>query len=170
MELGIRDSMPFDQYLKMENGTDFARNTEFFMMGRAPFSLTGDLDRIFPKYSAKRLVKMPCSPEFLRSWHNHFDNYGNYMPGFCGGITLGDSRWLDELLISGIELDELPVLKFLIENDMDGLVRFAGEYGYEVSEVGYYSKCHLCADLRKFLVEKDHFRELEPKAFYSNLL
>lgn len=169
-DLGIRDSLPFDRYLELENRTDFARNTEFFMMGRAPFSLTGSLEGIFPKYPAGRLAKLPCSPEFLRSWHNHFDNYGNFIPGFCGGITLGDIRQLDELQANGIDLEVFPVLKFLIREDLEGLLQFAKDYGYRVSEEGYYSKCHLCTDLRKFLVEKDDFRELEPKAFYSNLL
>jgi hypothetical protein len=169
-DLGIRNSLPFDRYLELENRTDFARNTEFFMMGRAPFSLTGSLEGIFPKYPAGRLAKLPCSPEFLRNWHNHFDNYGNFIPGFCGGITLGDTRHLDELLEKGIDLEKFPVLKFLILGDMKGLLNFAKDYGYRISEEGYYSKCHLCTDLRKFLVEKDDFRELEPKAFYSNLL
>ena len=169
MELGIRDSIPFDRYLEMEQETDFARNAEFFMMGRAPFSLIGSLDGIFPKYTADRLARLPCSPEFLRSWHNHFDNYGNYMPGFCGGITLGDTRELDALLKYGIDLENYPILQFLIGDDMAGLVQFARDFGYEVSEAGYYSKCHLCTDLRRFLVGKDEFKELEPKAFYSNL-
>jgi hypothetical protein len=169
-DLGIRDSLPFDAYLKLENRTDFARNTEFFMMGRAPFSLTGGLEGIFPKYLANRLAKLSCSPEFLRSWHNHFDNYGNFIPGFCGGITLGDTRQLDELLENGIDIEVFPVLKFLIREDMEGLLQFAKDYGYRISEEGYYSKCHLCTDLRKYLVEKDDFAELEPKAFYSNLL
>jgi hypothetical protein len=91
------------------------------------------------------------------------------MPGFCGGITLGDTRQLDELIECGIDLDKFPVLGFLVRKDFHGLLQFANDYGYEVSEAGYYSKCHLCADLRRYLVEKDDFRELEPKAFYANL-
>ena len=169
MEMGIRDSLPFDRYLEMGNRTGFARDTEFFMMGRAPFSLTGNLEGLFPKYPAGRLSVLPCRPKFLRSWHNHFDNYGNYMPGFCGGITLGDTRQMDKLLEYGIDLDKFPVLGFLVRKAFNGLVQFASDYGYEVSEAGYYSKCHLCTDLRRYLVDKDEFKELEPKAFYVNL-
>jgi hypothetical protein len=169
LEMGIRDTMPYDSYLELEKRTGSAMNTEFFMMGRAPFSLTGNLEGTFPRFPAGRLSGQSCSPEFLRSWHNHFDNYGNYMPGFCGGISLGDTRHLDEILECGIDLEKYPVLKFLILEDFHGLVQFAGDYGYQVNDAGYYSKCHLCADLRRFLVAKDDFAELEPKAFYSNL-
>ena len=33
----------------------------------------------------------------IRNWHNHFDNYSNYLPGFCGGISLDDCRDLESL-------------------------------------------------------------------------
>lgn len=106
----------------------------------------------------------------MRSWHNHFDNYGNYIPGYCGGITLGDCKELDDLLKIGIDLKEYPVLKFLINKDMQGLLQFAVDFGYSEDEAGYYSKCHLCVDLRKYLNTKNDFKELKPNAFYSNLL
>ena len=75
--MGIKDKVPFDIYLKIKESTNFAENTEFIIMGRAPYSL----------------VK-----EFSRSCHNHFDNYGSYIPGYYRGITLGDCRELDDLV------------------------------------------------------------------------
>ena len=111
----------------------------------------------------------PCSPPFLRNWHNHFDNYSNFIPGYCGGITLGDCRELDDLLKTGINLKEYPVLKYLISDDMRGLLQFALDSGYDENKDGYYSKCHLCVDIRKYLKTKDDFRELKPDAFYANL-
>jgi hypothetical protein len=167
--LGIKDRVPFAKYIEMENRNDFARNTEFFIMGRAPYELKGELDNLYPKYPCKLLAKMPCSPPFLRDWHNHFDNYGNYIPGFCGGITLGDCRELDDLLKYGIDLEKFPVLSYLIKEDMQGLLRFAAESGYQESEKGYYSKCHLCADIRKHLNARFEFKELKPDGFYANL-
>jgi len=166
---GIKDKVPFNKYLQLENRTDFARNTEFFIMGRAPFSLKNELDHLYPKYPANRLARMPCNPPFLRNWHNHFDNYGNYIPGYCGGITLGDCRKLDDLLKNDIDLEEYPVLKYLINDNLKGLVQFALDYGYYENEDGYYSKCHLCTDIRKYLNTRDDFKELKPDAFYSNL-
>lgn len=167
--LGIIDKVSFNKYLQLENRVDFARNTEFFIMGRAPYSLTNELANLYPKYPASSLVHMPCSPPFLRNWHNHFDNYGNFIPGFCGGITLGDCRELNDLLKNGIDLKEYPVLKYLIHDDLEGLLQFTVDRGYIVNEDGYYSKCHLCVDLRKYLNTKDGFKELKPDAFYSNL-
>jgi hypothetical protein len=167
--LGLREKVPFDTYLQLENRTDFARNTEFFIMGRAPYKLTEELVDLYPRYPASSLANTRCSPPFLRNWHNHFDNYGNYIPGFCGGITLGDCRNLNDVLKYGIDLKEYPVLKYLICEDMEGLLRFTVEKGYIVSEEGYYSKCHLCVDLRRYLNIVDEFRELKPDAFYANL-
>lgn len=168
--LGLKDRVSFEKYLQMENWSDFARNTEFFIMGRAPYSLTSELADLYPRYPANSLVQMPCVPEFLRSWHNHFDNYGNFIPGFCGGITLGDCRELNDLLKYGIDLEEYPILKYLIHDDMNGLLQFTVDRGYTADEAGYYSKCHLCVDLRKYLHAEDGFKELKPDAFYSNLL
>jgi hypothetical protein len=167
--LGINERVPFDKYLQLENRTDFARNTEFFIMGRAPYGLTCELADLYPKYPAGRLIHTPCNPPFLREWHNHFDNYGNLIPGFCGGITLGDCRELNDLLKNGIDLEQYPVLGYLIQDDMKGLLQFTVDRGYIVEEDGYYSKCHLCVDLRKHLNAVDGFRELKPDAFYSNL-
>ncbi len=168
--LGIHEKVPFDKYLQLENRIDFARNTEFFIMGRAPYRLTDELANLYPRYTAASLVNMPCSPPFLRDWHNHFDNYGNFIPGFCGGITLGDCRELNGLLNGGIELEEYPVLAYLIRDDMGGLLQFTLDRGYRVNDDGYYSKCHLCVDLRKHLNAVDDFKELKPEMFYANLI
>ena len=167
--LGIKDRVSFERYLEMEGRTDFTRHTEFFIMGRAPYSLTDELSNLYPRYPAGELVYTPCSPPFLRNWHNHFDNYGNFIPGFCGGISLGDCRELDNLLRDGIELRDYPVLRFLVRDDMKGLLQYTVEHGYVVHDEGYYSKCHLCVDLRRHLNSMGGFRELKPDAFYLNL-
>ena len=52
---------------------------------------------------------------------------------------------------------------------MHGLLQFALDSGYDENKDGYYSKCHLCVDIRKYLKTKDNFRELKPDAFYANL-
>jgi len=105
----------------------------------------------------------------LRNWHNHFDNYGNYLPGYCGGISLGNWRNLNELLEEGVNLHRHPILGFLINQDFKGLFRFAKDFGYQESKEGYVSKCHLCVDIRKHLLTKQEFEELKPKEFYFYL-
>jgi hypothetical protein len=36
-------------------------------------------------------------------------------------------------------------------------------------EVGYFSKCHFCLDIRKHLIMVDSFEELAPRQFYKIL-
>jgi hypothetical protein len=123
----------------------------------------------YPAYSARRLFGQPCRPEFLRGWHNHFDNYGNLVAGYCGGVSLGSWFDLDATLAGGIDMDERPVLGYLVAEDVEGLLHFAEQYGYEESAGGYLSKCDLCLDLRTYLAARDGFRELAPRAFYAHL-
>jgi hypothetical protein len=134
-------------------------------MGRAVYKL----GEYYPKYPARFFLNQPCQPPFIRNWHNHFDNYGNFLPGYCGGISLGDWRNLDEILFEGIDLSSRPILNFLVLQDFEGLFNFAKEYGYEEIKEGYISKCHLCLDIRKFLLDKGEFEELSPREFYCYL-
>jgi organic radical activating enzyme len=92
----------------------------------------------------------------------------NYLPGYCGGISLGDCRNLDLICKEGIDVDNHPILKFLIGADFEGLLKFAQNFGYNEKLEGYVSKCHLCLDIRRYLA-KEGFAELEPKEFYSHL-
>ncbi len=168
-EWRIKDKVPFEDYLKIEKKEDFLRNVEFFIMGRSPYKLKDTLKELIPKHSAEYFFNEECITPFLRNWHNHFDNYGNYIPGFCGGISLGDCRELDKLLKEGIDTDQCPVLRFLMDEDLKGLYQFAKDLGYIESQNGYFSKCHLCMDIRRHLVLKGDFKELSPKEFYMHL-
>jgi hypothetical protein len=165
--LGIRDRLSIRQFLKLEEGGEFARNTEFFLNGRAPYGME-EFD-LFPKVPAGRFFTVPCTPPFLRSWHNHFDNYGNFVPGYCGGLSLGDCRRLDALLEEGIDLGSRPVLSYIVADDFEGLLTFAGQRGYVERPSGYLSKCHLCADVRRFLAREGDYPELRPRMFYDQL-
>jgi len=164
-ELGIKDRISLEDYVQLTGDRHFARRVEMFLQGRAACRLR----EYYPTYPASRFFDEPCLPSFLRNWHNHFDNYGNFVPGYCGGISLGSWLELDSLLDEGIDLEERPILKFLIAEDMQGLLDFARDLGYQESEEGYVSKCDLCLDLRKHLVSKGDFTELRPKAFYAHV-
>jgi hypothetical protein len=164
-QLDLRDKISIEDYLELTQTDYFAGQVELFFMGRATYQLRS----FYPTYPAHRFFDVPCQPPILREWHNHFDNYGNFMPGYCGGISLGSWLKLDELLEQGIDLDEHPVLKFLIFEDMRGLFHFAEDFGYQEREQGYLSKCDLCTDLRKYLVSIQDFAELQPKEFYTHL-
>lgn len=166
---GFRGRVSLEEYLTYENQDDVFRNVEFFVSGRAPYRLGDLLQRAYPRRRAEYFFTRPCETPFLRTWHNHFDNYGNFVPGFCGGISLGDCRHLSTLVQNGIDLEQFPILGFLVDDDMRGLFRYAQELGYTESEEGYFSKCHLCIDIRRHLARHGDFRELQPKAFYEHL-
>jgi len=165
--LGIKGRVSLDDFLKIEEGENFARNAEFFMTGRAAYKL--NFPHIFPKYPPNYFFKDKCRPPFLRNWHNHFDNYGNFVPGYCGGISLGDCRQLDQLLAEGINPKEYPILNCLANNDFASLLSLAKDLGYIENREGYLSKCHLCVDIRKYLASKNQFKELVPEEFYRHL-
>ena len=165
----IKGTVSFEDYLKFEKDKGFIGNVEFFIMGRAAYTLEGKFGQFFLRYDASYFFGQPCRPSFVRSWHNHFDNYGNYVPGYCGGISLGDCRDLDSLLKKGIETEEYPILDFLIDENLEGLFRFSKDLGYQERQEGYFSKCHLCMDIRKYLAAGGEFKELKPREFYLHL-
>ena len=164
-QLGIKDRIPLEDYVALTKGERLADQVELFLMGRAARQLRG----FYPAYPARRFFGAPCQPPFLRNWHNHFDNYGNFMPGYCGGISLGRWKDLDALERDGIDLDAHPILGFLIAEDVEGLLHFAEDLGYRESGEGYVSKCDLCLDLRRYLVAEGDFEELGPREFYRHL-
>jgi hypothetical protein len=164
-ELGIRERLSLPEYVARVGGERWASQVELFLMGRAARQLRA----FYPKHPARRFLGEPCRPSFLREWHNHFDNYGNLIPGYCGGISLGNWYELDALLEEGIDPQARPVLGYLAREDMRGLLRFAQDLGYEECDEGYLSKCDLCLDIRTYLVSKGDWAELQPSAFYEHL-
>ena len=97
------------------------------------------------------------------------DNYCNYIPGFCAGISLGDFRDYGELFDSGIDLKKKPVINALITN-LKELLDLGKQFGFVESIEGYISKCHLCTEIRKQIVSRtSEFVELSPAEFYKNI-
>lgn len=160
--LGIKGKVSLESW---QGGKVFPVNVEMFLMGRASYKLR----HMYPAYPAPYFFRERCITPFLRSWHNHFDNYGNFLPGYCGGISLGDCRRLAELLRAGVNLKDKPVLNFLVVDDFQGLYNYARDLGYKPEE-GYISKCHLCVDIRRFLSSVGKFPELQPREFYRFLV
>lgn len=168
-DAGIKGRLSLDQYLQLEGSLNFLMRTEFFMMGRAVYRMGNVFNQFYETHPASYFFYQPCDPPFLRHWHNHVDNYGNYLAGFCGGISLGDARYLDLLIDRGIELQNYPILRFIVENDFYGFYEYACQLGYQAPDWGYFSKCHLCLDLRRFLSLTHDYIELQPKVFYQQI-
>lgn len=161
--LGIRETLALEQYL--DRGGLALHYAELLLMGRACYSL----EHLFARYPAKAFFGESCLSELTRNWHVHVDNYFNYMTGYCGGISLGDARDLS-MLSQGIDLEERPIIRMLT-SDIRDLYAFAvKEFNYKDRERGYVSKCHLCMDIRKHIVQQtDEFTELKPRELYYRL-
>ena len=73
-------------------------------------------------------------------------------------------------IFQGIDLDNYPILNALSKN-IGELYRFAvDEYNYRELKNGYISKCHLCLDIRKHIVEEtDEYKELKPIEYYHHI-
>jgi hypothetical protein len=136
-------------------------------MGRAVYRLEGVLGELYGRRRAGDFFGGSCLRELTRPWHVHLDCRGNYVAGYCGGLSLGEAEDLEGIL-SGVDLEERPVLGALVK-DLRLLYELAVELGYREREGGYVSKCHLCLDLRRHLAETGQFRELSPREFYEHL-
>ncbi len=163
-KFNIKDTMSLKEFRRrMPNCLHYA---ELLPMGRASYALAG----LYKRYPADNFFGISCKEELTRDWHIHIDNYGNYMPGYCGGISLGDAKNLNALL-KGIDLGERPILGALV-SDLQKLYEIGvKKFSYKEQIEGYISKCHFCVDIRKHIVDQtDEFKELSPTEFYKNLI
>jgi len=68
----------------------------------------------------------------------------------CKDFYLGNASKVDIInLIESYDPFEIPEMKAIIENGMEGLVNWAKTKGVEPDQEGYYSICHMCTDIRK---------------------
>jgi hypothetical protein len=160
-ELGLKGTLPLRDYLKSYAGN--LSYVELLPMGRVCYALGG----LFLKYPAKQFFGISCREEMTRDWHIHIDNYHNYIPGFCSGLSLGDARDMKSIF-KGIDLKTRPILRALA-TDIKNIYDFGRrEFGYKEREDGYVSKCHLCFDIRKYIMSQTkEFKELSPRELYK---
>jgi hypothetical protein len=104
--------------------------------------------------------------ELLNTDHFHFDLFGNYIPGLCSGIAIYRDDMGHE-----ISAERYPLIHILFHEGIRGLYDLVySKYAFKPSH-GYMSKCHLCLDLRRYLVVDQGMThtELQPRAFYENV-
>ncbi|MFQ6126277.1 MAG: hypothetical protein ACE5R6_16960 [Candidatus Heimdallarchaeota archaeon] len=168
--LNIKQTLSFRDYLslmKKKNPLGLQYGLSYpsiFPMARVPYKL----GHLYRKYPPKTLFGESCIDELKRPWHIHIDNYGNYIPGYCAGISLGNATNLNS--INQINLEDYPILNALT-TDIEALYHIGiKEFEYEERSKGYISKCHLCVDIRKYITQKTtKLKELRPLEFYSHL-
>jgi hypothetical protein len=128
-----------------------------------------ELGHLRPGNRAEAFAGTDCSVDILYAHHSHLDLYGNYISGFCGGLTVGDWHDMPQLLIDFREGRYPPLIEILVERGPYGLFEFSqARHGYRPLPDGYAGKCHLCVDVRRHLVGTADFSELRPPGFYAN--
>jgi uncharacterized Fe-S cluster-containing radical SAM superfamily protein len=161
-ESGIKGNMKFDDSLKIIGEEKFLKFLRNYIVPKGKCLYT--LENWFVKFRAEKFKGANCIAEFLNPYHIHIDLYGNYITSFCSGITPGNFY---DVLDEGININD-KILNFLM-TDIYDLLLWAESYGYKRKE-GYINKCHLCLDIRKFLIKNGfNFESLKPEEFYSQL-
>ncbi len=112
-----------------------------------------------------------CKEALLRSKHVHIGPDQIIMPGTCAGIILGRAGNSQDIAGAWTELDnnwsKRQVIGTLATKGPVGLARKAEAFGFMLRET-YASKCHLCWEVRKFLLEKGQAsQELGPGWMYG---
>ena len=170
MQFGIEKTNPLGNYVSAfgtkDTGKLFWQGYGLISGGRAGY----ELGHLIPKKHPAAFENDRCSYELLHAHHSHFDLYGKFIPGFCGGISLGSWRDIPNLEdeVNGGTMP--PLIKILVKKGPFGLYELAArEYGYQSLPEGYAGKCHFCVDLRRHLLKKGGFDELSPIQFYEEL-
>jgi len=102
--------------------------------------------------------------ELAHTGHFHLDLFGNYVPGLCSGLAI-----CRDDLGKPLDAGKYPIITNLFEGGIGAFVSWAIEYyGYSIHRGSYPSKCHLCNDIRRFLVVEKGLRlhELQPVGYY----
>jgi hypothetical protein len=116
---------------------------------------------LLPARPVEEFADKPCRERLLRSKHVHVDPAGRVIPGTCAGIVLGTVE--PSMAASGdrsiatiwrrLDADhaDRPIVGRLAAGGPFALLPEARELGL-VPRDGYASKCHLCWDVRRWLV------------------
>ena len=132
-------------------------------LGRAP----NFLSQVYTPASSINLAtnRIGCN-ELMQTNHFHLDLYGNYIPGLCAGLAIRSQD-----LGKPLSETRYPIISRLFESGIGGLIDYARkEFGFSIGHE-YLSKCHLCQEIRKFLVVEKGYQsqELQPVEFYYHI-
>lgn len=139
------------------------------LTGRAALRLAD----YFPKQPAAAFAGDHCVKPVLHSKHVHIDPYGNIFPGTCGGIILGQATATRSVADVWEDLAQNwrahPVVGPVVTGGSYALMQHAERFGYRERLAGYANKCHLCMDVRQFLVDRNIYPEaVGPAECYAN--
>ena len=169
VHFGTEQPTPLEAYTQTygeeQTGRFFWQGYGLIAGGRSGYKLGHLVERLPPE----SFQGEHCRHEILYAHHSHLDLYGNFISGFCGGLSAGDwhhlPRVIDEFQCGSYP----PLIKMLIDDGPYGLFSFAKEkYAYRALFDGYAGKCHLCVDVRAHLASAGEYKELKPQEFYTS--
>lgn len=105
-----------------------------------------------------------CIQDYPTHTHFHVDRYGNFSFSHTQGVTIA----LEDLG-KPITKNKYPFLHLLMNEGINGIYQLAiNKYGYTAKKE-YISKCHVCYDIRKHLVQecKIDSPDLKPIEYYT---
>jgi hypothetical protein len=107
----------------------------------------------------------PCH-ELANTSHFHIDLFGHYIPGLCSGFAI-------QAADLGSPLDETryPIMNMLYKHGIKQFLDNAIK-NYEFSPANeYLSKCHLCFEIRRWMIKKAGLlsHELQPDTYYDEV-
>ena len=110
-------------------------------------------------HQAEEFAGLNCSKSILAGRHVHIDPAGNVFPGVCAGLMVGNVREKSLAELWDLLVDtHNEILLSLIKQGPYGLMEIAKQFGYESRESEFANKCHLCAQVRRFLYVSGEFR------------
>ena len=170
MQFGIEGTNDLQNYVAAFGQKDAGRllwqGYGLISGGRSGYRLGYLIERQQPEAFAQE----NCLYELFFAPHSHFDLYGNFIPGFCGGLSLGSWRDIAAIENAVNSGSFTPIIKTLTQQGPYGLFEMANhDYGYQPLSEGYAGKCHLCVDVRRYLTGQDTFVEFQPLQFYEEV-
>lgn len=119
------------------------------------------LSRFKKKLPLEEILSAPPCKELTDTNHFHMDLFGFYVPGLCSGLAISVEDLGEEL-----PGEKYPLLNLLYHGGIRALYEKAMGEGFEPGGE-YFSKCHLCNEIRDFLATQQDYSELRPKGYYT---
>ena len=116
-----------------------------------------------PRHGAEHFLGDRCASNIRSVQHYHVDLNGDFIPPGCIGFKA------DIFELCGEGLDEEKYANFLAvaNGGLGGLYERACALGFKPEPGGYASKCGLCFDIKKYLLEKHAPYDIGPAGFFE---
>jgi organic radical activating enzyme len=126
-------------------------------------------DKNLNKYSISEILtqNQGCDKDFPTNNHFHVDLYGNFIFSHTNGVTCS----IDDIN-KKLDSKKYPYLSILTNGGIESMYKLAvKKYDFKPKKDGYISKCHLCFDIRQYLVNTRDVNspDLQPPEFYKKL-